>query len=190
MVVNPKAAHNFATVLLKNSKTDVVDANTLAEYSERMNFVAWVRPSNQVLALRCFARRINALTGQKAAAKNHLHALSVTQNTPKALLRDAQLAILQLEKRIDALTTEARALIRKHPELERMLTLLTGIKGIAETSAIALTGELLRAYPIASGSSLPDLIPRRLNPARVCTRRSSSPRRVTAISARPCICQP
>ena len=33
MVVNPKAAHNFAKVLMKNSKTDTVDANTLAEYA-------------------------------------------------------------------------------------------------------------------------------------------------------------
>jgi len=45
MVVNPKAAHNFAKVLMKNSKTDAVDANTLAEYAARMDFVAWTRPS-------------------------------------------------------------------------------------------------------------------------------------------------
>ncbi len=31
MVLNPKASHNFAKVLMKNSKTDAVDANTLAE---------------------------------------------------------------------------------------------------------------------------------------------------------------
>lgn len=30
MVINPKASHNFAKVLMKNSKTDAVDANTLA----------------------------------------------------------------------------------------------------------------------------------------------------------------
>lgn len=40
MVVNPKASHNFAKVLLKNSKTDAADAQTLAEYAERMAFVA------------------------------------------------------------------------------------------------------------------------------------------------------
>jgi transposase len=37
MVVNPKALHNFVKVLMKNSKTDAVDANTLAEYAERMD---------------------------------------------------------------------------------------------------------------------------------------------------------
>ena len=147
MVINPKASHNFAKVLMKNSKTDVVDANTLAEYAARMDFVAWTRPSNEKLALRSFARRINALTGQKAATKNHLHALTATQETPKAVLKDAKLAIAQLEKRIDLLTAETLLLIGKCPELQRVLTLLIGIKGIAKTSAIALMGELLLLPP-------------------------------------------
>ncbi len=147
MVVNPKASHNFAKVLMKNSKTDVVDANTLAEYAARMDFVAWTRPSDETIALRSFARRINALTGQKAAAKNHLHALTATSETPKAVLKDAKLAITQLEKRIDRLTADALVLIGKHPELKRILALLTSIKGVGETSAIALMGELLLLPP-------------------------------------------
>jgi transposase len=147
MVVNPKASHNFAKVLLKNSKTDAVDADTLAEYATRMDFVAWPRPSNEKLALRSFARRINALTAQKAAAKNHLHALAATQETPKAVLRDAKLAIAQLEKRIGLLTADAVSWIEKHPELKRVMALLVGIKGIAQTSAIALMGELLLLPP-------------------------------------------
>jgi transposase len=147
MVINPKAAHNFAKVLMKNSKTDAVDANTLAEYGERMAFVAWTRPSNEKIALRSFARRIHALTKQKTAAKNQLHALTATAQTPKAVLKDANLAISQLEKRIDSLTTAALLLIAKHPELDRILHLLISIKGIAETSAIALMGELLLLPP-------------------------------------------
>jgi transposase len=147
MVVNPKAAHNFAKVLMKNSKTDVADANTLTEYAARMDFVAWTRPSDESIALRSFARRINALTSQKAAAKNHLHALTATSETPKAVIKDAKLAITQLEKRIDRLTAEALILIGKHPELTRILQLLIGIKGIGNTSAIALMGELLLLPP-------------------------------------------
>lgn len=147
MVVNPKASHNFAKVLMKNSKTDAVDAETLAQYAERMDFVAWMRPSDEKIAIRSFARRIDALTRQKVAAKNHLHALSATQETPKAVLRDVNLSISQLEKRINCLGQETRALIEKHPDLERVFLLLTGIKGIAETSAIALMGELLLLPP-------------------------------------------
>jgi len=147
MVVNPKASHNFAKALMKNSKTDAVDAETLAQYAERMDFIAWTRPSNEKIAIRSFARRIDALTRQKAAAKNHFHALSASQENPKAVLRDVKLAISQLEKRIARLSKEALILIRKHSELERMFLLLTGIKGVAETSAIALMGEILLLPP-------------------------------------------
>ena len=147
MVVNPKASHNFARALMKNSKTDAVDAETLAQYAERMDFIAWTRPSHEKIAMRSFARRIDTLTRQKAAAKNHLHALSASQETPQAVLRDVKLAISQLEKRIDRLTQEALVLIRKHPELERVFKLLVSVKGIGETSAIALMGELLLLPP-------------------------------------------
>ncbi len=147
MVINPKAAHNFAKVLMKNSKTDAVDADTLAEYAARMAFVRWTRPTHEAIALRSFSRRINALTNQKAAAKNHLHALTATQETPKEVLRDAKLAVTQLQKRIDSLTIAALTLISKFPELARVLALLTSIKGIANTSAIALMGELLLLPP-------------------------------------------
>ena len=147
MVVNPKSSHNFAKALMKNSKTDAVDAETLAQYAERMDFVAWTRPSDEKIALRSFSRRIDALTRQKAAAKNNFHALSVSRETPKAVLRDVKLAVSQLEKRIASLTKDALALIGKHPELERAFQLLTSVKGIAQTSAIALMGEILLLPP-------------------------------------------
>jgi transposase len=147
MVINPKASHNFAKALMKNSKTDAVDAETLAQYAERMDFVSWTRPSNEKLALRSFARRIDALTRQKAVSKNHFHALTASQETPKAVLRDVKLAVSQLEKRIASLSKEALVLIRKYPELERIFLLLIGIKGVGETSAIALMGELLLLPP-------------------------------------------
>lgn len=147
MVVNPKASHNFAKVMMKNSKTDAVDAETLAQYAERMDFVAWTRPADEKIALRGFSRRIDELTRQKAAAKNQLHALAASQETPKEVLRDAKLGISNLEKRIDRLSKEARALVKKHSEIERQYQLLVGVKGIAQTSAIALMGELLLLPP-------------------------------------------
>jgi transposase len=112
-----------------------------------MEFVAWARPSDEALMLRSFARRINALTKLKAAAKNQLHALAASIETPKAVLADARLAIAQLEKRILKLSAGALVLVNKHPGLKRIFSLLTGIKGVGESSAIALMGELLLLPP-------------------------------------------
>jgi len=49
--------------------------------------------------------------------------------------------------RLDRLAAEAVVLIGKHPELKRILALLASIKGVGETSAIALMGELLLLPP-------------------------------------------
>lgn len=143
MVLNPKASHHFAQVLLKHSKTDAVDADTLAQYAERMPYQPWARPTHEALSLRALARRLHALTRQKAAAKNQRHALTFSPQTPKAVLRDLTLAIAQLEKRIARLTEEAEALIRAHPALAHPFAWLRTVKGIGTTSAIALLGELL-----------------------------------------------
>lgn len=146
-VLNPKVSHNFAKVLLKHSKTDAVDADTLAQYAQRMPHQPWTRPRNEALALRALSRRINTLTRTKAAAKNQHHALAFSPETPQAVLRDVTLSITQLEKRIAKLAEEATVLIRAHPLLARPYALLLTVKGIAATSAIALLGELLLLPP-------------------------------------------
>jgi len=143
MVVNPQASHNFAKVLGKHSKTDLVDAHTLVEFAERMPFTPWQRPSDALLALRAYARRLRTLTDERTAAKNQLHASDFNEHAPKAVLKDIQRGILQLDKRIAVLTREALAFIKETPELKGPYDLLVSVKGIAETSAIAILGELL-----------------------------------------------
>jgi len=73
--------------------------------------------------------------------------LTASQETPKAILKDVNLSIMQLEKRIDGLSIDARALIEKHQALLRIFQLLVSVKGIGQTSAIALMGELLLLSP-------------------------------------------
>jgi len=147
MVINPKASHNFAKALMKNSKSDAIDAETLAIYAERMDFVAWIRPSKEKIATRSLSRRINTLTRQKAASKNHLHALKASGENSEAVLADARLAISQLEQRIDDLTKSALVMIDKYPEIKHIFNLLLTCTGIAETSGIALIGEILLLPP-------------------------------------------
>jgi transposase len=129
--------------LLKHSKTDAVDADTLAQYAERMPYQPWVRPTAEALTLRAFSRRINAITKDKAAAKNQLHASTFSAEEPKAVLRELKLSIAQMEKRIARLSAEGKTFILAHPALAKPFALLLTINGIGDTSAIALLGELM-----------------------------------------------
>jgi len=143
MVINPKVAHNFAKVLMKRSKTDAVDAGTLAVYCERMSFEAWQRPADGHLALRAVSRRITALTKLKTQTKNQLHALKATGGTPDLVIGHTDALIEVLEKQIQAHRDSALELIAGHDGLATAFALITGIKGIAQASAVQLLGELM-----------------------------------------------
>jgi transposase len=143
MVLNPKVARRFAEALRERQKTDKVDAQMLAEFAERMPFVAWQSPRTEVLSLRLIARRLLALTTQRTAAKNHLHAAKALGRTPAVVLEDIELSIGQLKAQIERLRAAALELIAEDEVLCEILPLLTSVKGIAEGSAIQLMGELL-----------------------------------------------
>lgn len=143
MVINPMKAHNFTKVLGKHSKTDNVDADSLAQYGQLMPFVQWVCPSVAAITLRAFARRLNALAKEKAAAKNQSHAMSFVVTTPASVIADLALSIKQLEDRIASLTRDSIAFVKADPAISQPFALLLTVKGIAQASAIALLGEIL-----------------------------------------------
>lgn len=143
MVVNPKAARHFATALMQRSKDDPRDAAMLAAYAQRMVFKPWQCPCEAALALRAFSRRLAALTRQRAQAKNQLHAWQSSQQTPTVIVEDVRLSIQQIDQQIQSLQAHALEFIARQPQLQSVLQLLVSIKGVAETSAVQLMGELL-----------------------------------------------
>lgn len=143
MVVNPKAARRFAEAMMSRTKTDPVDAALLAEFAERMPFVAWVRPSDEVLALRAFGRYLAALTKQRTQLKNQLHAWQQSKTTPRTIVEAVDGQIQELDIQIELMRAKALQRIMGHPALQQPYELLVSVKGIACASAIALLGELL-----------------------------------------------
>jgi transposase len=140
-VLNPKDVHEFAKSMHR-SKTDKADALALAEYSLRMKFFRWRRPTQTALQLRAISRHIASTTGQNTRLRNQLHAAQAAAVTPRCVLRDLKQAMAGVAKRLLALRREAVALIHADPELKPKFAHLTGVKGIAEVSAIQLLGEL------------------------------------------------
>jgi transposase len=142
MVVNPKAAHNFAQAYLQRSKTDAIDAQILLEFVKRMPFNAWQPPSSNHLQLRALARRIGALTQTKAQEKNRLHSAEFGQHLYQAIRRDLEAHIRYLERQIQKLEEAAVDLIWDDLKLRKDLLHLTSIKGIARASALQILAEL------------------------------------------------
>lgn len=147
MVVNPKSARKFAEAQMRRAKTDRVDAKSLLEYAQRMEFVRWQRPDSVRLELRTIARRITALKGEHVAEQNRLKAATATFETPSAVLDDIALGLQQLQARIDQLEAQALDLLQRTPELSEAYRCITSIRGVADRSAIRILAELLLLAP-------------------------------------------
>lgn len=145
-VLNPKTVNRFAQTL-RRSKTDAADAAALAEYSRRMEFVPWQRPSRAGLELRTLSRHIATLTEDHTRCGNRLHAAAASKTTPRCVLDDLKRARAAIAKRILKLRKEAVTMLGRDAELARKFKLLKGIKGIGETSAVQLLGELAGLDP-------------------------------------------
>ena len=141
MVLNPRAARNFAKVLMHRSKTDPVDARVLREYGRRMPFVPWRPPTIEKLELRGYARRIASLIQMRTQEKNRLHAAEYSA-TGKAICNDIEVNIRHLDRRIEQLEKLAAKLIDQHRHLQVPIARIVSVKGIGLHSAILIWGEL------------------------------------------------
>ena len=141
MVLNPRAARNFARVLMHRSKTDPVDARVLHEYVRRMKFVPWRPPTIERLELRGFGRRIASLIQMRTQEKNRLHAAEFTAEG-KAIRNDIEVNIRHLDRRIEQLEQHASKLIDQHRHLQVPVVRIISVKGIGLHSAILIWGEL------------------------------------------------
>lgn len=142
MVVNPKSAKDFASACMNRSKTDRVDAHSLALYASKFDFIKWVPPSRQFYEIRIISRRIQALKQDIAAEKNRLHAYKATAFTPAIVIQSTIDNIKALLKLIKELHKQALLLIREDKALSQKFSLLTSISGIASLSAIYCLAEI------------------------------------------------
>lgn len=147
MVVNPRAARDFARALFQRTSTDQIAAVTLREFAARMPFVPWQPPRPEIRELQAVARRIAALVAERAAEKNRLHALRATQATSAVVVRDVRGNIGALTRRVTQLRRAAKTLMAARPSLQRPYEQLRSIKGVGPASAVQLLGELLVLPP-------------------------------------------
>ena len=142
MVVNPRAARDFARAHLQRAKTDRTDAATLREFVVRMPWVAWQAPPAPAVALRAVARRIASLVVARTQERNRLHAATASDALSALVRRDIQHHLRELERRIATLRRDAQALIATAPTLAGPFRHLVSVRGIAAASALQLLGEL------------------------------------------------
>jgi transposase len=142
MVVNPRAIKHFATAILQRGKTDSLDAGTILEYLERMPFNAWCPPAEEVLEIQHISRRIVALNNELVRERNRLGAAKRLGSWGRKVVRDIEVNIRHLERRIAHLETAVRACIESVSQLASKLELLESATGIARKTGPRILAEL------------------------------------------------
>lgn len=142
MVANPRAVRHFAQAMMQRSKNDQLDAVVLREFAARMPFRAWARPTENTLALWAIARRLEAMTAQRAAEKNRRHAAGLSRAVPAVVRQEIASSLRFLERSIARLQKEARRRIAADAQLQRRYELVCSIPGMGAVSALHTLAEL------------------------------------------------
>lgn len=136
-VVNPARAREFAKALGRLAKTDVVDAQTLAEFADRVRPQARPLPDAQAQQMQELLGRRGQLVGMRTMEKNRLGtALSRT------VRRSIEAHLAWLDEQIDAAETELDAAIEQSAVWKAKDELLQSIQGIGPGVARTLLFEL------------------------------------------------
>ena len=137
-VVNPAAIKAFAGSRLSRTKTDRVDAELIARFTEAQAPPAWTPPPAEVRELQALVRRLESLVEMRVMEENRLSSI-ITVDLVRQSVEEHLSYLNQEIKRTEKLI---RNHMNSHPTLKQQSKLLDSIPGIAETTAALLLAEI------------------------------------------------
>ena len=147
-VVNPYGVKRFAESGLCRTKTDAVDAETLAEYGRAHPALhPWQPPTPAQAELQALVR---ARADLEQAIHNRCHA----PGTPASVRRVYDPVLASQQAAIDDLDRQIHALLHATPTLGEDYRLLRSIIGIGHSTAVTLLAEGGDLRRFASGKAL------------------------------------
>ena len=143
MVANPRRTKAFMRACGANVQTDKVDAGLLAEFGQRMPFVAWKRPSDGAYGLFKIGRAIGRIIKENTRLKNRIHAESAFSGTPTVIIKHLKKQLALLESQLEELRAEAKVQLTRDPLWASRHELVQTMTGFAAVSALAVISELI-----------------------------------------------
>lgn len=139
-VLNPMSVHAFAQQRLTRSKTDRIDARTIAEFAKRNydDLRPWQPPPKELTELRDLVNRRSALVEMKTQESNRLQSASGGPIVDEMVERH----ITFLEREIALVEAAISDHIDKHPGLKAQRDLLVSIPGIGDQTAALCLAEV------------------------------------------------
>jgi transposase len=158
-LVNPAATKAFAGSRLSRTKTDKVDAELIARFTQAQAPPAWTPPSKQVRELQALVRRLDSLIEMRVMEENRLSSGISVQAVEESVQQHLSYLCQQI-KRTEELI---RQHINNHPTLKEQSELLDSIPGIGQSTAALILAELSQIKQYSSArqvAAYAGLVPR------------------------------
>lgn len=137
-VINPAQAHHFAKALLKQAKTDAMDAHTLAQLARLLQPAPWNPPPAIYTELeQRLAQRDSLLTLRQQVA-NQLHALLQQPVVIASVQARMEQLLATFDSQIAELSAELEATLRQDDAWTAACTRLRSIPGVGLITAVTL----------------------------------------------------
>jgi transposase len=141
-VINPAQAHHFAKALLKQAKTDAVDAQTLLELAARLQPSPWTPPPAIYAELQQRLAQRETLLDLRQQVRNQLHALRQNETVVASVRLRMETLIETLTAQIEAVEAEVVEVLRQEhawcDTIERLQT-IPGIGMLTATWLVVTT---------------------------------------------------
>lgn len=135
-LINPARSRAFSDSLGLRSKTDAVDARTLARYCLALKPEAWIPAPGHVRELQELVRRLDALIQMHTQEQNRLAVAHAT------VRNSIEQVLSALDAHIEAIKQAIAKHIDQHPDLKAQRDLLDSIPGIGSGTSAWLIAEL------------------------------------------------
>jgi len=140
MVVNPFCAKAYGRSKNLRSKSDTIDANTLAEFGSERPFIPTQMPSDNQLKIRQLASVIRLLTKHRTATKNSLRMIEQMPVISSDATKELKKIIALIDKAIARATEVMKQLVLAcHKET---LALINSVKGVGLKTTLILISYL------------------------------------------------
>jgi transposase len=131
-IVNPLAIHFFARTRMSRNKTDAHDATLIAQYAQQHQPRAWHPPAPAREKLQQLVRVREQVLDARVTAQHHL------ENAPAAAAKFFRAHIRLLDRQLLGLEKQIQAAVAQEPQLQKAVSLLISIPGIAFVSAVTI----------------------------------------------------
>jgi transposase len=140
-VLLPSRTHAYIKSLNHKSKTDKIDAQSIAQMSLERSLPIWTPPSDIILTIKRLCRERTELLSEKTVVSNRHHARKHSHKPDTKSLARNQKSVKFINNQVKEVENEIRQILETDPEMKRKIDQVCSIPGIGFITAASIVGE-------------------------------------------------